>query len=716
MRRVSYRSTDGSTRCGVVHDNTIHALGTNLLEQLRAEGGLQTAATREPTETVELATAHLPAPVPVPPAVRNITTFEHHISNTGKAAGGHGTVSPVWHEHPLFSFSNPAAIKRPHDKIPIAPDARSWDYEVKAAAVIAGDCSNLDAATAEEHIAGCLVYCDWSARDVSASETGFVYGPSKSKDASTSLGPFLVTPDELEPYRSGKGYALRMDGYVNGEHYGGGSWEEIHWSFGEMLAHASRGTTLRAGASSPAVPWAPAASRSCPATVPTCRRGTRSGSTWRNSARSPHGSPRRSRPPLRRPLTDVDPSTCQETTSDASHQHLWACHHGHARRSRGQPRHQRGPPVHLLHPRGTPRGCQARRDRVRTGVLRVPVGPDGRSPVAGHARCLLQLQRAVGAGHGRRVGHRDARAVAGRSLRGRRPCGAARQRQPHRRSDRRGTIADRPGRRERRLRREDDGCRQRLGPPPARSTRRPVATDHSATRVARRRACHRARRQRPRAVRLQRSADRHRSLPGSDRTRHPAVERRGGGCGNSPPRRTRLAQRRRHHHRDRHRGARADRGRDRRALRRAVDADRRHQRPTPHLAHHADPRRVHRSRDIPLPRGDGRHAARRSADRQIARIPPASHPPAQGRARPDEVLYLNAADLEPGPPARNGQETNSELRRNSCGVVGNWDHRISERMVASRTPTRNRVQVMSKRSHASGTTLYWMTSPFSTVP
>ncbi|WP_231904874.1 hypothetical protein [Streptantibioticus cattleyicolor] len=117
-----------------MHDNTIHALGTNLLEQLRAEGGLQTAATREPTETVELATAHLPAPVPVPPAVRNITTFEHHISNTGKAAGGHGTVSPVWHEHPLFSFSNPAAIKRPHDKIPIAPDARSWDYEVKAAA------------------------------------------------------------------------------------------------------------------------------------------------------------------------------------------------------------------------------------------------------------------------------------------------------------------------------------------------------------------------------------------------------------------------------------------------------------------------------------------------------------------------------------------------------------------------------------------------------
>ncbi|MFG2933831.1 fumarylacetoacetate hydrolase family protein [Streptomyces achromogenes] len=247
MRWVSYRSADGSTRCGVVHDDTIHALGTDLLELLRAEGGLEAAAAREPTEIVELATAHLLAPIPVPPAVRNFAAFERHISNAGKAAVADGTVSPVWYEYPLFFFSNPAAIKGPHDEVPIAPGARWWDYEVEVAAVIAKDCSDLDAATAEKHIAGYLVYCDWSARDISASEMGFVYGPSKSKDASTSLGPFLVTPDELEPYRSNKGYALRMNGYVNGEHYGGGSWDEIHWSFGEMLAHASRGTTLRAG-------------------------------------------------------------------------------------------------------------------------------------------------------------------------------------------------------------------------------------------------------------------------------------------------------------------------------------------------------------------------------------------------------------------------------------------------------------------------------------
>ncbi|RCG18567.1 fumarylacetoacetate hydrolase family protein [Streptomyces reniochalinae] len=230
-----------------MRDNKIHAVGAGLLELLRAEGGLEAAAIREPTEIVEPATADLLAPIPVPPAVRDFAAFERHLSNAGKAATGDGRVSPVWYEYPLFYFSNPAAIKGPHDEVALAPDAQLWDYEVEVAAVIAEDCANLDAATAETHIAGYLVYCDWSARDISASEMGFVYGPSKSKDASTSLGPFLVTPDELEPYRSGRGYALRMDGYVNDEHYGGGSWDEIHWSFGEMLAHASRGTSLRAG-------------------------------------------------------------------------------------------------------------------------------------------------------------------------------------------------------------------------------------------------------------------------------------------------------------------------------------------------------------------------------------------------------------------------------------------------------------------------------------
>jgi 2-keto-4-pentenoate hydratase/2-oxohepta-3-ene-1,7-dioic acid hydratase in catechol pathway len=194
-----------------------------------------------------LSSVQLLAPIPVPPSVRDFASFERHVANAGRVATGKAAVSPVWYRHPVFYFSNPAAIKGPGDDVRISPGSQRWDYEVEVAAVIADECSDLDPGTAEDHIAGFMTYCDWSARDFRADEVQFVYGPSKSKDGATSLGPFLVTPDELEPYRSKKGYSLMLDGYVNGEHYGGGSWDEIHWSFGEMLAQASRGTTLRPG-------------------------------------------------------------------------------------------------------------------------------------------------------------------------------------------------------------------------------------------------------------------------------------------------------------------------------------------------------------------------------------------------------------------------------------------------------------------------------------
>ncbi|WP_063775600.1 fumarylacetoacetate hydrolase family protein [Actinoplanes rectilineatus] len=252
MRWVSYRSFDGSERCGLVEDGKIlgHTAGITLLDLLRSGEGLEAAGAllrSNPAEVVDLSWADILAPIPVPPSVRDFAAFERHISNTSRVATGDPTVSPVWYEEPVFYFSNPAAIRGPRDNVAMPSRTSQWDYEVEVAAVIGDDCSDLDPDTAERHIAGYLVYCDWSARDISGREMGFVFGPSKSKDAATSLGPYLVTPDELEPHRSGKGYTLAMNGSVGGEQYGGGSWDEIHWSFGELLAHASRDTTLRAG-------------------------------------------------------------------------------------------------------------------------------------------------------------------------------------------------------------------------------------------------------------------------------------------------------------------------------------------------------------------------------------------------------------------------------------------------------------------------------------
>ena len=97
------------------------------------------------------------------------------------------------------------------------------------------------------HIAGYAIFCDWSARDLQVSELPMGCGPAKSKDGATTLGPLLVTPDEIEPHRAGKGFALSMTAAVNGEQTSQGRWDSIDWDFADMIAYTSRGTELRPG-------------------------------------------------------------------------------------------------------------------------------------------------------------------------------------------------------------------------------------------------------------------------------------------------------------------------------------------------------------------------------------------------------------------------------------------------------------------------------------
>jgi 2-keto-4-pentenoate hydratase/2-oxohepta-3-ene-1,7-dioic acid hydratase in catechol pathway len=198
MKWVSYRTSDGSPRVGLVQDERIlgHRAGLSLLDVLRSAGGLTaTAAALEsdPSEVVDLSTAELLAPIVTPPAVRNFAAFERHVSNSSRVATGNAAVSPAWYRQPVFFFSNPAVIHGPYEDVSIPSRTTAWDYEVEVAAVIAEDCSDLKPETAEQHIAGYLIYCDWSARDLSSDEMGFPYGPSKSKDSATTLGPYLVT-------------------------------------------------------------------------------------------------------------------------------------------------------------------------------------------------------------------------------------------------------------------------------------------------------------------------------------------------------------------------------------------------------------------------------------------------------------------------------------------------------------------------------------------
>jgi 2-keto-4-pentenoate hydratase/2-oxohepta-3-ene-1,7-dioic acid hydratase in catechol pathway len=252
MRFVTYASPAGGDRVGVVvsgpHGEQVHGFepGVTLLDVLD-RGELREAGERaaaSPSEIVPLAGLVLRAPLQ-PRSIRDCMGFLQHLRNCAGAADM--PVDERHHQFPVFYFSNPAAVVGPHDDVPIAPNSEMFDYELEVAAVIGRPGSTIPLDRAEEHIAGYLLLCDWSARDLQINEMALRLGPAKGKDTANTLGPMLVTPDELEAYRSRNAFDLEMTGYVNGELVSKGRWNTIDWGFPDMITYTSRGTTLRVG-------------------------------------------------------------------------------------------------------------------------------------------------------------------------------------------------------------------------------------------------------------------------------------------------------------------------------------------------------------------------------------------------------------------------------------------------------------------------------------
>lgn len=250
MRWASYRSSlDDRDHAALVEGAQLMALPATMVEVLQRYGtdlGAAAADARaNPFERVAVTDAQLLAPVPRPPSIRDFMAFEEHVVNAMKAIGS--TVNPVWYTQPVFYFGNPASVLGPADDVPVSPGSVAFDYELEVAAIIGTPGSDLDPGKAEEHIAGFTIFADWSARDLQRTEMAVGLGPTKGKDGATTLGPYLVTPDELADAALGKGFDLAMSAQVNGRDYSAGRWSSLFWSFGQMLAYASRGTTLHPG-------------------------------------------------------------------------------------------------------------------------------------------------------------------------------------------------------------------------------------------------------------------------------------------------------------------------------------------------------------------------------------------------------------------------------------------------------------------------------------
>jgi fumarylacetoacetate (FAA) hydrolase len=274
MKLVTFRTADQVTHAGVLRDGYIAALEyPTLLELLRDPEGMAKAreATGQTYALYELegdrqgrpypqpsgqtrgrvgaTLAVLLSPIPEPPSVRDFYAFEQHV-RAARAKRGVEMI-PEWYEIPIFYFTNNSEIFGHEQDIPYPVGSSELDIELEIACVVGREGKDIPVEEAANYIAGYTIMNDWSARDFQRKDMKLNLGPGKGKDFATSLGPWLVTPDELADRRSGSGASERFDmtmlARVDGQEISRGNFNQIYYSFAQMIAWASRNVRLRPG-------------------------------------------------------------------------------------------------------------------------------------------------------------------------------------------------------------------------------------------------------------------------------------------------------------------------------------------------------------------------------------------------------------------------------------------------------------------------------------
>ncbi len=192
------------------------------------------------------------APVPHPSSCRDGYAFRQHVA----AARRNRRVEmiPEFDQYPIFYFTNHNAIQGPGE-IECMPDHfQKLDFELEVAIVIGKKGRNITAAEADTYIAGYMIMNDMSARTLQMEEMLLNLGPAKGKDFSTVIGPWLVTPDELEEYRIepkaghiGNTYNLKMSCAVNGIEVSAGNMADMDWTFAEIVERCAYGADILPG-------------------------------------------------------------------------------------------------------------------------------------------------------------------------------------------------------------------------------------------------------------------------------------------------------------------------------------------------------------------------------------------------------------------------------------------------------------------------------------
>jgi 2-keto-4-pentenoate hydratase/2-oxohepta-3-ene-1,7-dioic acid hydratase in catechol pathway len=226
----------------VIEGASAHLLPMSLAEliPLGLDRALEIGAEALRREPVAFDEADLLLPYK-PPSVRDFVTFESHVEGVRRSIDHAVGVPEAWYDAPTFYFTNPHALYGPGAAIPRPVTCRALDFELEVGVVLGSGGASLSEEEAAEAIFGYTIVNDWSARDLQSREMQVGLGPAKGKDFATSIGPWIVTADELP--------SLDLDCRVsvNGELVGQDRLSHMHWTFSQMIAYASRDSVVLPG-------------------------------------------------------------------------------------------------------------------------------------------------------------------------------------------------------------------------------------------------------------------------------------------------------------------------------------------------------------------------------------------------------------------------------------------------------------------------------------
>jgi fumarylacetoacetate (FAA) hydrolase len=246
----------------LAHDSVLHRQPVTTLDDHVARGLRVEALTDlvegfaprhdEDEAVLDVADLDLGPPILRPPSFRDFYAFEGHVATMWQRRDQE--VPEAWYRLPIFYFSNVSELRGPGEAVWAPRASTELDYELEVGALVDVAVHDVPAERGEEAIGGFFVLNDWSARDLQREETTVRLGPAKGKDFATSIGPWLVTPDELADRRPPGSSApdLAMTATVRTADgrvlvTSTGSLASIHHSFGAMVARASADVHLRPG-------------------------------------------------------------------------------------------------------------------------------------------------------------------------------------------------------------------------------------------------------------------------------------------------------------------------------------------------------------------------------------------------------------------------------------------------------------------------------------